>query len=87
MCDQPNGNQACRADRQNDAYLQKGTNNTLNFAEPGDVAYSSPTGSGFLAGTNASPGYYASPIFGGAIGYIKVQDNGSITIADPCELG
>ena len=87
MCDQPNGNQACRADRQNNAYLQKGTNNTLNFAEPGDIAYSSPTGSGFLAGTNASPGFYASPIENGVIGYIEVRDNGYIYTADPCENG
>ena len=72
--------QACASSPTNTYYLEKGSGNTLTYAEQGDTVYTSLTGTG-----HPSIGYYKTTIENGTTNaYMYVGSNGLISIADPC---
>ena len=72
--------EACSSSTNNTYYLEKGSGNTLTYAETGDTVYTSATGTG-----HPSIGYYKTTIENGTTNaYMYVGSNGLISIADPC---
>ncbi len=72
--------QACASSPNNTYYLEKGSGNTLPYAQQGDTVYTSLTGT-----NNPSIGYYKTTIENGTTNaYMYVGSNGLISIADPC---
>jgi len=73
--------QACASSPNNTYYLEKGSGNTLAYAQQGDTVYTSLTGT-----SHPNIGYYKTTIENGVTnGYMYVTSNGYVSIADPCD--
>lgn len=72
--------QACSSSTNNTYYLEKASGNTLTYAEPLDIVYTSLTGTG-----HPNSGFYKATIGNGTTNaYISIGSNGVINLADPC---
>lgn len=72
--------QACASSTNNTYYLEKASGNTLPYAEPLDIVYTSVSGTG-----HPNSGIYKATIGNGTTNaYISIGSNGVINIADPC---
>jgi hypothetical protein len=72
--------QACASSTNNTYYLEKGSGNTLPYAEPLDIVYTSVAGTG-----HPNSGIYKATIGNGTTNaYISIGSNGVVNLADPC---
>lgn len=73
--------QACASSTNNTYYLEKGSGNTLTYAQQGDIVYTSVAGTG-----HPNSGIYKATIENGTTnGYISIGYNGIVNLADPCD--
>ena len=73
--------QACASSTNNTYYLEKGSGNTLTYAQQGDTVYTSVSGTG-----HPNSGIYKATIENGTTnGYISIGYNGVVNLADPCD--